>query len=186
MSMTLGILNNREDISGFNDTNITLIPKIKSLVVAKPYRPIGSCNKMYKLVSKTILNRLKPFMSSIIHDSQSAFVEKRLITDSFIIAFEAFHSMSPEKINGSNNFAMKLDLIKAFDMIEWNYLDSVMLAMKFPRTLVSLIMRCTRFVQFLVLVNSIPTTSFSLTRGICQGDPLSPYLCIICAEGLPP
>lgn len=57
-------------------------------------------------------------MPSVIYNSQSAFVEKRLIIDNFIVAFEALHSMTQGKINGSNYFTLKLDLIKAFDRVE--------------------------------------------------------------------
>lgn len=117
-SMVLGILNNGEDISHFNDTNIALILKIKNPALVKDYRLIGLCNVIYKLISKIIVNPLKSHMSTIIHNSQSVFVEKRLITDNFIIAFEAFHSMNFEKINGSNHFALKLDISKAFDKVK--------------------------------------------------------------------
>lgn len=76
MSITLSILNNEEDVSGFNDTNITLFPKIKSPALAMDSRHIGLCNTMYKLISKTIVNRLKPFMPFVIHYSQSALFKK--------------------------------------------------------------------------------------------------------------
>lgn len=112
MSMTLGILNDGEDISEFNDTNITVIPKIKSPMMAKDYRPIRLCNTMFKLVSMTIVHRLKPFMCSIIHDSHSTFVEKRSITNNFIITFEAFYSMTQGEINGSNHFTLNLILVR--------------------------------------------------------------------------
>lgn len=60
------------------------------------------------------------------------FVEKRLITDNFIISFEDFHSLNNGKINGANYFSLKLDLSKAFYKVEWNFLESIILAMKFP------------------------------------------------------
>lgn len=67
-----------------------------------------------KVVSKVIINKLKPLMSSVIHDSQSVFVEKRLIMDKVILVFEAFYSMHHGKINGSSYFSLKLDLSKTF------------------------------------------------------------------------
>lgn len=75
-------------ITPFNDTNISLIPKIKHPVTVKDFWPICLCNVIYKRISKTIDNRLKPNMTCIIHDGQSAFIEIRLITDNFIIAFQ--------------------------------------------------------------------------------------------------
>lgn len=155
--MVLGVLNNSDDINPFNDTNISLIPKIKNPSQVKDYRPIGLCNIIYKLISKTIVNMLKPHMNSIIHDSQSVFVDKRLITTNVIVAFEAFHSMIIRKINGYNQFALKLDLNKSFDRVEWNYLESIMLAMIFPPNLVSLILRCIRIIFFLcLLMDTLP------------------------------
>lgn len=88
---------------------------------------------------------------------------KRLISDNVIVAFEAFHSMS----NGPNRFALKIDLRKAFDRTEWNFLEYVMVAMHFPMSLVTLIIlvfRCSLF----VLINGSPSDSFSLSHAICQ------------------
>lgn len=67
-------MNHQGDATPFNDTNISLIPKIKHPVSIKDYRPIGLCNAIYNLMSKTVVNRPKPYMSSITHDSQSSFV----------------------------------------------------------------------------------------------------------------
>lgn len=173
ISMVLGVLNNSDDINPFNDTNMSLIPKIKNPSQVKDYRPIGLYNIIYKLISKTILNMLKPHMNSIIHDSQSIFVDKRLITTNVIVAFEAFHSMIIRKINGYNHFALKLDLNRSFDRVEWNYLESIMLAMLFLLNLVSLILRCIRIIFFLCLLMDTLPLLLPPTRGICQGDLLS-------------
>lgn len=75
-NMVLGILNNREHINAFNDTNIALIPRVKFPTSVKDFRLIGLCNVIYKLVSKVIVNWLKPLLPSVVHDIQSAFVEK--------------------------------------------------------------------------------------------------------------
>ncbi|KAI5662020.1 hypothetical protein M9H77_21343 [Catharanthus roseus] len=75
-----------------------------------------------------IINRLRKCMTSIIHNSQSAFVENRLITDNFVISFEAFHSIQNGKINNSNHFALKLHLSIAFDRVQLNYLEAIMIA----------------------------------------------------------
>lgn len=86
------------------------------------FKSISLCNAIYKLVSKVIVNTLCAFMPFVIHDSQSVFIKNILIIDNIIVAFEAFHSMDIGRINGSNYFAPKLNLSKAFDKIGWNFL----------------------------------------------------------------
>lgn len=89
-----------------------------------------------------------------------------------MVAFEAFHSISHGKVNNINHFALELDLSKAFNRLEWNYLESVMVAMRFPLSLVTLIMNCVCSVQFLALINGVPSPSHPNT-GYPIGDPLS-------------
>lgn len=87
----LKILNEGADPSCLNDTFICLIPKKKKSDLPKDFRPISLCNVVYKLLSKTIVNRLKHALPSIINETQSAFVPGRLISDNALLAFETFH-----------------------------------------------------------------------------------------------
>lgn len=107
-------MNNGDDIGAINDTQISLVPKVKNPNVLKDFRLLILCNVVYKLVSKFIVNGLKKCMNSIIHDSQSVFVEDKLITNSLMITFEAFRFMKNGKINNANHFVLKLYLSKAF------------------------------------------------------------------------
>jgi hypothetical protein len=81
--------------------------------------------------------------------------------------------------------ALKLDMIKAYDRAEWSYLEATMLKLGFRRICVDKNMRCVILVSFSVLFNGKRLQEFKPTRGIRQGDPISPYLFLLCVEGLP-
>lgn len=79
---------------GVNDTCIVLIPKSACPETLKDFRPISLCNVVYKVVSKCLVNRLRPLLQDIISPTQSAFIPGRMITDNAIIAFECIHAIS--------------------------------------------------------------------------------------------
>jgi len=171
----LDILNGVSIPGKVNNTFITLISKIKALNTPKDFRPISLCNVIYKLVSKVLVNRLKSILPSIIHEGQSAFVPGHMITDNILVAFEHFHYMKKKRRNGGKGYmALKLDMSKTYDRVEWVFLEQRLTKLGFNTSWVRLIMECVTTVTHIVLVNSQATFHFQPSRGLPQEDLLSP------------
>ena len=112
--------------SGLNHTFIALIPKVKSPESISEFRPIALCNILYKLVSKVLANRLKRILPQIIFESQSAFQSDKAISDNILVAFETLHHMKTKKYGKLGHLALKLDMSKAYDRLEWIFLQKIM------------------------------------------------------------
>ena len=109
----------------FNETHIVLFLKIKNPKKVTDFCPISLCNVMYKLASKVLANRLKKVLPKIINDTQSACVHGRLITDNVLVAFETMHHINQKKGGKVGEMALKLDMSKAYDRVEWICLDKI-------------------------------------------------------------
>lgn len=169
--------------SYLNKTLITLIPKCNNPETLGNYRPISLCNSIYKVVTKIIVARIRPLLADIVSPLQTAFVPGRKGVDNAIIVQELIHSMSKKKGRGGV-MAIKIDLEKAYDRMEWSFIRDTLNLFKFPSHLISLIMSCVSSSSVAILFNGGALNSFNPSRGIRQEDPLSPYLFILCMEVL--
>uniref|UniRef100_A0A2N9GPG8 Reverse transcriptase domain-containing protein n=1 Tax=Fagus sylvatica TaxID=28930 RepID=A0A2N9GPG8_FAGSY len=184
VAAVLSVLNSGKILRKINLTHISLIPKKKNPERMSEYRPISLCNVVYKIISKVLANRLKVVLPCIISDSQSAFVPGRLITDNVSVAFEFIHKMKAKRKGKKGEMALKLDMSKAYDRVEWAFIEGIMRKLGFAERWISLLMECICTVQYSVLIDGVPKGYINPTRGIRQGDPLSPYVFLLCAEGL--
>jgi hypothetical protein len=151
---------------GINGTIIVLIPKSKNPVCLRDFRPISLCNVIYKVVSKCLVNRLRPLLQEIIAPTQSTFIPGRLITDNALIAFECINSLQKSMDNKGKYCAYKLDLAKAYDRVDWNYLEEVLEKLGFARQWISWIMSCVKSVTYSVRLKGELLEKFAPTRGL--------------------
>ena len=169
---------------GVNHTAIVLIPKVPHPKELKDFRPISLCNVVYKIVSKCLVNHLRPMLSDLISENQSAFVPGRLISDNSIIAFECIHHIQSMKHTEPAACAYKLDLSKAYDRVDWDFLEQALSKWGFSALWISWIMACVKSVKYSVKFNGKLLHGFTPSRGIRQCDPPSPFLFLFVADAL--
>lgn len=156
-----------------NATHNYLIPKYSDAQSLKNYRPMSLCNTSYKIITKMISTLLRPIMEKIIGPCQTSFLKNRQAIDNAIIVQEIISKFRKTKEKIGNSI-MKIDLEKAFDKLEWSFIRNTLIYFNFCSRIINLIMFyiCTR--SSAVLINGARTDFFNPSRGICQGDTISP------------
>ena len=159
---------------------ITCIPKDgKPKQLLKNWRPISLLNVSYKITSACIANRIKIMLPKIIHTDQRGFMKERYIGENIRMLYDVLVQTEKEKIPG---MLLLIDFEKAFDSVSWTFMQNALLHFNFGPDIRQWIKTFYNDVSTCVTVNGHLSRWFHIKRGVRQGDPLSPYLFLICAE----
>ena len=159
---------------------ITCIPKgNKSKEYIKNWRPISLLNVIYKIGSACIANRIKKVLPQLINDDQTGFIANRYIGDNIRLIYDMIDYLNTKHLPG---LLLCLDFEKAFDSLDWPFMFKVLRAYGFGDSLCRWIETFYRDIKSRVIVNGQASQWFRVERGCRQGDPISPYLFVLCVE----
>ena len=159
---------------------ITCIPKEnKSRSFLKNWRPITLLNIVYKIASGSIANRLKTVLHKIISKEQTGFLKGRFIGENTRLLYDIMHYLDENDLSG---LLLLIDFEKAFDSISWQFLQKTLDLFNFGQSIKTWIKTFYNDIESSVIQSGFLSNFFKLGRGCRQGDPLSPYIFILCTE----
>lgn len=158
----------RLDIARLNYGVVTLIPKVHDANNVKQYRPICLLNVSFKTFTKLIMGRLTRVAKQLISPSQTAFIKDRFILDGAVILHEVIHELHSKKMSG---VILKIDFEKAYDSINWNFVEEVMIRKGFSETLRGWIMDTVKGGRVCININGQNGPYFKTHRGLRQAVP---------------
>jgi len=141
---------------------VALIPKISNPSTIGDFRPISCCNTIYKCIAKIIEDRVKRVLD-IVSPFQLAFVEGRRISDNIMLSQELLRNYRRD--NGSLRCALKVDLMKAYDSVRWDFLIGMLQRLGFPEHMVVWIQECISTSHFSISINGELKASFLVVEG---------------------
>ena len=156
---------------------ISLIPKKdRNPLLLKNWRPLSLLNSDYKILAKTIANRIKPCLENVVHHDQTGFLQNRYIGENIVKALDLIEIAEEEDMEA---FLMFIDFEKAYDHIEWPFLYKTLELFGFDENLIKWVKILYSDITSCVTNNGWKSDFFQLTRGVRQGCPLSSYLFIL-------
>ncbi|KAL8122327.1 hypothetical protein AgCh_018896 [Apium graveolens] len=162
LRMTRHFFSTGEVLQDLNTTNIVLISKKKNPTMVSELRPIALCNVLMKVITKILANRMKNMLEKVVSESQSAFIPGCLISDNIMVSYEIMHYLKKKKISKDGYMDLKLDMSKAYDRVEWDFLKAIMRKMGFSEWWVHLVLQC------------VTTVSYSIVHGEHEMGPIYP------------
>jgi hypothetical protein len=175
------MLNVRSTSAYINKGLITLIPKSGDRARLGNWRPITLLSSTYKILARTLAEKIQPALTHIIRPNQTGFVEGRSILDNIFMAQEALGWAEESE---QDLVLLFLDFEKAFDRIEWGFFFSALTRLGFSNTWVRWVTSLYQAATSAIKINGTPGSNFQLARSVRQGWPMAPYLFILATDVL--